>query len=248
MNGKWESEWEEWLGHARPWTFGPLRATPFAPLLPTPPPRPSEVLVSVVQPNSHVTVEYVLKDDEGEILDASNARGRRADSSTCTATGCSSRGSRPRLSGSRRATSEASPSPRTRGTASDDEELDPRDRANRVSGDRPTGRRVRGHVARRRGGRPSRRRGERRRRARGRKPPARGDDAPLRDRSEVDPRGDRVGDRRGRARPWTRRTSTCTAPTATTITPRAEAMSGARVPRQEEARQLAANAKTRTQT
>jgi FKBP-type peptidyl-prolyl cis-trans isomerase SlyD len=28
--------------------------------------------VSVVQPNSYVTVEYVLKDDEGEILDASS--------------------------------------------------------------------------------------------------------------------------------------------------------------------------------
>jgi FKBP-type peptidyl-prolyl cis-trans isomerase SlyD len=29
--------------------------------------------VSVVQPNSHVTVEYVLTDDEGEVLDASTA-------------------------------------------------------------------------------------------------------------------------------------------------------------------------------
>jgi FKBP-type peptidyl-prolyl cis-trans isomerase SlyD len=29
--------------------------------------------VSVVQPNSHVTVEYVLTDDEGEVLDASSA-------------------------------------------------------------------------------------------------------------------------------------------------------------------------------
>jgi FKBP-type peptidyl-prolyl cis-trans isomerase SlyD len=37
-----------------------------------PAPFAPEVPVSVVQPNSHVTVEYVLKDDEGEILDASN--------------------------------------------------------------------------------------------------------------------------------------------------------------------------------
>jgi len=29
--------------------------------------------VSAVQPNTHVTVEYVLKDDDGEILDASSA-------------------------------------------------------------------------------------------------------------------------------------------------------------------------------
>ena len=29
--------------------------------------------MTVVQPNLHVTVEYVLKDDEGEVLDASNA-------------------------------------------------------------------------------------------------------------------------------------------------------------------------------
>jgi FKBP-type peptidyl-prolyl cis-trans isomerase SlyD len=34
---------------------------------------PPEVSVSVVQPNSHVTVDYVLKDDDGEILDSSSA-------------------------------------------------------------------------------------------------------------------------------------------------------------------------------
>jgi hypothetical protein len=173
--------------------------------------------VSVVQPNSHVTVEYVLKDDEGEILDASNAEDGEP-IEYVHGYGMLVPGLEAALVGSE------APGDKKKITVSADEGYGERDESScsRSTAASSRGRRRAGDefVAESPDGDEvaSRGRGQRGRRPRRREPPPRRDDAPLRGQGEVGPRGHGRRDRGGRKAIWTTRTSTSTAPTAITIT------------------------------